>query len=284
MLVIIDIILSERFFMSLLIVNKETCTRCNACIDVCPVSIIAMGEEVPQVTFDACIACGHCVAVCPTSAIDNTKAPLTKQKTLPSMPVINSETAELFLRSRRSVRSYKDQPVQREELTKLLDIARFAPTGGNSQGISYLVIDKKESLKDITEIAICYMEEEVAKNTPWAVFYSPVVKRYRTTKEDVILRDAPALIVAKGSTQNLMAKDSTRFTLEYVELYAPSMGLATCWAGFISLCVDSGYKPMLDYIKLPEGQSITGALMVGYSKHIYKRAVDRAPLDVSFAN
>ena len=59
--------------MSLLIVDKTTCTQCGTCAAVCPPGIIYFKEknyprQLPG-TDAVCIRCGHCVAVCPTGAL-----------------------------------------------------------------------------------------------------------------------------------------------------------------------------------------------------------------------
>jgi NAD-dependent dihydropyrimidine dehydrogenase PreA subunit len=51
------------------IVNKETCTGCNACVDSCPVEAIAMDGDVAVISVDDCIDCGACVGECPVEAI-----------------------------------------------------------------------------------------------------------------------------------------------------------------------------------------------------------------------
>ncbi len=51
------------------IVDKETCTGCANCVDVCPVDAIEMVDEIAVVS-DACIDCGQCVDECPVDAIE----------------------------------------------------------------------------------------------------------------------------------------------------------------------------------------------------------------------
>src|SRR5471030_2363457 len=134
--------------MSLITLNEEKCIKCGMCVKECPVGVLKMNENGhEEVNAKNCLACGHCVAVCPKEAIDNEKSPLEKQIKANSLPKLNAEEAESFLRSRRSIRSFKEIDVPREKLIKLVDIAHFAPTASNSQGVSYKIVDDKDTIK-----------------------------------------------------------------------------------------------------------------------------------------
>ncbi len=52
-------------------VTDETCTRCDACVDVCKEAAVSFASEnaVPVIDDDRCLACGACVAVCPTGTL-----------------------------------------------------------------------------------------------------------------------------------------------------------------------------------------------------------------------
>jgi uncharacterized protein (DUF362 family)/NAD-dependent dihydropyrimidine dehydrogenase PreA subunit len=49
--------------------NPEWCTGCGACIEQCPVSALAMCDNLPQVDPEVCITCFCCQEVCPEKAI-----------------------------------------------------------------------------------------------------------------------------------------------------------------------------------------------------------------------
>lgn len=270
--------------MDLIQVNQEKCIGCGLCAEICPSGSIVMENQAPQQdTGRTCIACGHCVAVCPEAALDNVKAPLAKQLPLEKVPVLDADTAARFLRSRRSIRRYQEKPVPREKIVQLLEIARLAPSGGNTQGVAYQVIDNAETLGKITAATIDWMEEQLQSGSPWAQYYSGVVDTFRKTGQDVILRNAPCLIVAVTAKDfRPRGRDNTHFSLAYAELYAPAIELGTCWAGFFEGCASANYKPLLNILKLPENMVVTGGLLVGFPKYTYKRLVDRNPLQVSW--
>ena len=225
-----------------------------------------------------CIACGHCVAVCPSAAIDNIRTPVEEQVDITEdFPKLNESQAEYFLRSRRSIRAYKDRSASREQLTKLVNIARMAPTGSNVQGISYVVVENTQLVKKATELTIEWME-----NSPLKDKLKNLIKGYRDNGIDGIFRGAPNLVLAIANNNFSRGRENSIFSLAYLELYAPSLGLGSCWAGLFEICALAPNSPMLTLFNIPEGKKITGAVMVGYPKYRFKRLVERDPLEVTF--
>jgi nitroreductase/NAD-dependent dihydropyrimidine dehydrogenase PreA subunit len=271
--------------MSTLLVEQEKCLVCGACADVCPADFIAMGAEGPEERENSrCIECGHCVAVCPTAAMDHVLTPLAEQEPIRKDLVWDAAAAKQFLRSRRSIRTYKDRKVPREELVQLLDVARFAPTGSNRQGISFQVISDEERLHAIWKAIIAWMEEQVASAQGRGFTYLKIHIQASYRGKDTILRGAPHLILALApdTLGQSAGRSNAEFVLAYAELYAPAIGLGTCWAGFVQHCAFSGYEPLLKLLDIPEGKQLAGALMAGYPEHRYQRMVNRNPLEVEW--
>ncbi|TCL75165.1 nitroreductase [Hydrogenispora ethanolica] len=270
--------------MSLLSVDQAQCVRCGTCAAVCPIGggLIAMGEKGPEAQEDdSCIGCGHCVAVCPTAALDNRRAPLGKQAAAPQERRWDAGQAAQFLRSRRSIRNYRPEAVPRETLLQLLDMARFAPTASNRQGISFRVISDREKLKRIAAATVGWLEQTVASGGMKSA--AGHIRAFQKG-EDTILRSAPHLILAlcpRGTAE--VGRSSADFMLAYAELYALALGLGTCWAGLLQYCAFSGYSPLLELLELPADREVAGALMAGYPRFHYQRLVDREPLAVSWS-
>ena len=264
--------------MGLITVNKEKCIKCEQCIKECPSFVLKMGQNGPEEVADSrCIACGHCVAVCPVDAIDNSKTPKDKQVDAKDFPKLNGEQAEHFIRSRRSIRSYQEKSVSREELTKLVDIARFAPTGSNSQGISFLVIEDKQIVEKATELTIRMIEKSPLKDS-----LKGLIRSYREDGVDSILRGAPNLIITTADKDFSGGRGNSISCLTYLELFAPSIGIGTCWAGFLEYCAGIKGSPLPKLFNIPETKIITAAVMVGYPNYSYKKLVDRNPLEVTY--
>ena len=50
-------------------INNEACLGCGACVDICPVGCIKIGEDQKaEIDQDMCISCGSCAASCPVGA------------------------------------------------------------------------------------------------------------------------------------------------------------------------------------------------------------------------
>jgi nitroreductase/NAD-dependent dihydropyrimidine dehydrogenase PreA subunit len=265
--------------------NNEqlNCTKCGICVDVCPLRIIRMRQNGAKLMWPgACIHCGHCVAVCPRRSFVHEKIAISDQVSLEGLSALSSEDAARLLRARRSIRCYKKDDVSKEKCLELLDIARFAPSPNNQQGISYIVITNRELLKKITDLTIQWMDKQLKDNVECVKPYAGIVKTYYKTGRDVILRDAPNLVIATASRELTTGRDSSRYSLAYAELYAPSLGLGTCWAGFFEMCAFAGYCELLELLNIEEGKVVTGAIMLGYPKYTYYRLVDRNPLEITW--
>ncbi|MGV8073431.1 MAG: nitroreductase family protein [Syntrophobacteraceae bacterium] len=272
--------------MELIKVDRRKCKKDGACVEVCPACILELDpDEGPRMKPNQsqyCLGCGHCVAVCPHGAIDNAKNPLAKQVPLTGYTIPDQQTAFTFLRSRRSIRKFKDEPVPKEVLLKVLEIARYAPSEHNDQGISYIVVSGREILSRMSEIVVDWLSEMVRSQPKLARAFgaSAIIQTYKDG-EDIILRRAPQVIVAVGSKKRSTVPIATYLALEYVEIYAPVFGLGTCWAGYAQICARQT-SAMSEFLEIPEDQVISGMMMVGYPKHAYHRLPERNPLQVQW--
>lgn len=272
--------------MSLIRVDLEKCEREGFCADVCPLGILTMDDEAgPQVVrglAQHCIACGHCVAACPHGALDNVRNPLSAQGLLPRYPVVDASTALAFLRSRRSIRRYRNDQVPREQIAKALEAARYGPSGHNSQGISYLVVDDPSALRHITSLVVEWMRGLVETQPDLASrLHMPGIIRAHENGEDRILRNAPVLIAAFAPKNLNPAPVTATLALEYLELYATTLGLGTCWAGYTQVCAQQ-FAPLVEFLKIPKDCVVTGMMMLGYPKCRYYRLPERNPLSITW--
>ncbi|HSW57742.1 MAG TPA: nitroreductase family protein [Dehalococcoidales bacterium] len=260
-------------------INRTTCRQCGMCAGVCPGSIIAFREKsYPRKMpgFDLmCIKCGHCVAVCPTASLTHKEVPVEKCPPIQKELLISPEQCAQFIRARRSIREFKDQPVPRELIQRLIDISHYAPTGHNNQEVEWLVIDDKEILLNIERAAVGWLKEMIEKQPQMAAmmnFKGLLLKQEKELKS--FLRGAPALVCAVATKNSPMALIDSTIALTTLELAATSLGLGGCWAGMVYFMAGS-YAPVQAVLGIPAGKAGYGFMMLGFPEFRYSRMVAR---------
>jgi NAD-dependent dihydropyrimidine dehydrogenase PreA subunit len=61
-----DVLMATYFLRE---TDKERCTGCGACVEICPVQVIKMEGDFPVIDQEWCIGCGVCAVPCPASAV-----------------------------------------------------------------------------------------------------------------------------------------------------------------------------------------------------------------------
>lgn len=262
--------------MSLFTVDADKCTGCGACVAECPVKIIAMpeGTKLPALAQggeDLCINCGHCVSVCPEAALALATMKPDDLPVVDSDKLLSTEEVEHFFRSRRSIRAFKKKEVSDETFQRLIEIARYAPTGHNMQPVEWLVIRDREEVKRLAGLVVDWMKIVIEKQPELAemMHMSNIVLAWRFGI-DVVLRDAPHMIVAHGPLLSPTAHMASIIAMTHLELAAPSLGLGGCWAGFFDAATQN-YEPLKEALALPAGNISQCSMMIGYPKYKYHR-------------
>ncbi len=271
--------------MSLITVEKQRCTKDAICAHVCPRAIIRLNkadgypEMVPGGEM-LCMRCGHCVAVCPNGALSHVDTPIGLATSIEEGLNITPQQTEQFLRSRRSIRHYLDKPVAKEIIERLIEIARYAPTGSNTQLVQWLVITDKERIRGISKLAVDWMRELLKGGTTTPPYLPQVVAAW-DAGYDAVLRGAPTLIVAIAPRETRNGLVEVTLSLAYFELAAQNMGLGTCWAGMLQHAIEASPK-VKAAVGIPEGFPHHYPMMLGYPRYRYYRLPQRRPPQISW--
>jgi nitroreductase/NAD-dependent dihydropyrimidine dehydrogenase PreA subunit len=266
--------------MSLLTIDKDNCAQDGLCAAECPANIILFKgkNSYPELVPDGetmCLECGHCVAVCPHGALDHAGVPLASCPEIDTTVALSEAHIEQFLRSRRSVRRFKDKAVQPATLQRVIEIARYSPTGSNSQRVEWMVINDKDRLHALSAHVIDWMRGILKADPKSAAMpYLPRMIQAWEAGKDAVLRGAPCLVVAIAPEQARSGMVDLALALSYLELAAPAFGLGTCWAGLLQGAVLSnpGLKATLG---IPDDYPHHYPMMIGYSKAKYYRLPER---------
>ena len=265
-------------------VDSDSCTRCGTCAEICPMGIIdpTSGGTLPQVQKEnerKCISCGQCEAFCPSGAlVRGTES--RKQTSASGEGEIPAEKLGIYLKSRRSIRHYRTEPVAKETITSILDIARYAASGSNSQPVEWLVIHDPREVQKIGKLTVDWMRELAKSNHPISS-YAPHFIAAWESGNDLICRNAPHLLFPTIPEENPIAPTDAIIALTHFDIAAPAFGIGTCWAGFVA-GASLNYEPLQDLLALPNGRVTGYAMMFGHPEYRPAFIPSRKPLKVTW--
>jgi nitroreductase len=186
-----------------------------------------------------------------------------------------------FIKFRRSIRSFKETPVEREKIEKILQAAAWSPTGGNRRLFRYVVIDGNEKIRNFAARGLKALDRYAASIPPEKVVTLPnpkyleiwktMYRLFETNGTDRLLFDAPLVITLVGSTPD---KLDAGIASSNMELMASALGLGACYIGFFGLAaeVDPDLKKSLG---ITPKETILTTLIFGYTDRKYLRTVNR---------
>lgn len=253
-------------------IDREKCISCGACVKDCITYSLEQDEnriaKVKDGGENLCISCQHCLSVCPTGAISvNDKNPQDAS----SVNYGNPDMILSLIKSRRSIRQFKNEEISVEEFEKIKEMLPYIPTGCNFNGLYFSFVESRSSMDDIRE----YVNKKVLKliSNKFTAKYAGKFVRYKKAfeqGEDIIFRNAPHMIVVSSHIHAPCANVDPIIALSYIELYAQSLGLGTCWCGFAQACFKLLPK-LSNMVNIPDGYKPVYVMLLGKSDVKYHR-------------
>jgi nitroreductase len=176
-----------------------------------------------------------------------------------------------LIRSRRSIRRFSDRAVGREDIARLLEAARWAPSNHNRQPWRFLVIEDKPlinrlaeavrqglsvKLKSLPEAAAAYADEF----THYATFFSNAPMLLVVLHKQPVSVSAPLLAGLKNPDLISGEPLSVAMAVQNLLLAAQALGLGTCVLTG-PLLVQAALAGALD---LPAGHDLTCLVALGH--------------------
>ncbi|MBD5391328.1 4Fe-4S dicluster domain-containing protein [bacterium] len=269
-------------------VDKSKCIKCGKCINVCSGMVIEFGgdgypemAEFERYGWRGCWRCQHCLAVCPTGAISIFgKKP--ENSLLPPPPEMGDYMEQLIV-NRRSCRRYMDKNVEQNTISRILSVMAAAPTGGNSCNVEYTVINDKDRVKQIWNVAYSQMEEAAKKHiytSSFSDFYYKKMKQSEKTvrKNDLLFCGAPHLFIAHEKCVGKWAEDSKvncNIATIYFELIANAFGLGTIIMSYPSEVLLELAPKAREMLGIPSDHYMKLIVGFGYPEIEYARGVQK---------
>lgn len=287
-------------------IDADVCKQCGSCAMTCPVAILEQKERrtIPVIDADLgrCQSCGHCVAICPQGALSHSHFPEGTVTPIRSDYVPTYDHVLELIRGRRSKRTFKEKPVSRDVIDKVLDVARFGPSGHNEQSTEFIVVQDKEIIQELTVLTAkgltrmampfrytigrmimrLMMGQRGAKYVgELAPELEGIVDLYNNGT-DLILREPPVLILfCADSVGGTFAGTNANIAVQNAALAAETLGLGCYYPGFLVYVSESNDK-IGELVGLPETHKIYGALAMGYPRLKFKKWPERNPAKVTW--
>lgn len=266
-------------------INAKKCIGCGKCITDCFPHDISLIDQKAIPKNVSCINCGHCVAVCPQNAVSMDHYDMREVKEYDKDSFsISSERLLNFIKFRRSVRQFKNLPVEKEKLEQIIEAGRFTQTASNMQDVSFTVIEdtilplKKlvmQTLKDMGKELIDSKTEDIRLRR-YGVLWHQMWSSYQKDPiaGDRLFFNAPCIIAISSSFEVDGALAASN-----MELMADALGLGTFFSGFFVAATD--HNPAIkDMLSLKDDKKLICCMVIGYPSITYQRTVPRKKPDI----
>lgn len=244
--------------------DEENCISCGLCAAMCTTGKITASEDKsPKIQSDApCISCGQCIAVCPKAAL-STDTPAFSVPTEDTVyrSGIDGVLFSGYLKSRRSVRVWKKKSVSHEDLTQLIDVAAYAPSACNIHPVKWVIVSNPATVQEFAQASIAALKA-LPDDHPMAQL-SQMLIASTEAGADPVCRNAPALLIAASDADQEYGLIDSIIALSYIDAFAPSIGLGTCWVGYVMIMLR--LKPELgNILGIPKDWTPQYAMLAGY--------------------
>lgn len=273
-------------------IDKSLCKSCGRCLRECGKHIQIQEDKHISPDNPRCIKCYHCYTICPENAIklkNKVKMPTYNQELFKS---ITEDNLTNFLAYRRSIRSFQKREIDNSLIEKLIDRARYIPSGGNSHSYEFTVLKSgKVRSNIIDELTKIYKMRSYMLNNPvLRNIVKPFVNRkmrgflknksYRErmkslvkriyTGDDPFFYYAPVVIIIHSSQQIPTPKEDCVLAGYNIALLAQTMGLGACFVTLAQNAINTSNR-CKKIINLSSRDNVNAVVVVGYPSMRHER-------------
>jgi nitroreductase len=206
------------------------------------------------------------------------------------------------IRTRRSIRDFTGEKLPDEDLEKILDAARYAPSPENMQMWRYVIIRDDQELKEFIAKVSQNAASEVFGSAPYELtqgrlWYLPDRNRPGTFEDmrsgDLFLYPQDADVVIIGCGSETFHDSPLIYELEYFGSIVVAMGILNMWYAAHGLGYGAGFQAfpimeprrnelLCDRIGIPRSWVPVATLSIGIPKKPRMMGPSRYPLESVF--
>lgn len=244
-------------------IDRDACIGCGLCRRDCPANNILIEQKQAKILAQDCIFCGHCVAICPKAAVSITGFDEPPME-IKQPAALDPQELLLAITTRRSIRQFTERKIPPGLLAQIVEAGRLTPTGGNTQDVSFLVLEN--DLDRFEQPAVRLFRRML----PLMKLVNPVARR-TVIDDHFFFKQAPAaiIIVAPDPVNGALAAAN-------MELMAEALGLGVLYSGFFSMAVNRS-RQLRNMLGLNRGEKAVLTLVLGYSSVRYPRTAPKEP-------
>jgi nitroreductase len=190
--------------------------------------------------------------------------------------------ARRLILSCRSIRRYKEETVPEQEVLKLLDVARRAPTAGNLQLVRWMAMSGIEKAERFTALTMEWFDTTARRDPAISGRYNIdfLMARYREG-HDPILRGAPNAVFALTDKSAAWGQTDCAIAMTYFCLAAHAGNIGSCWCGF-GVWALKNFMPLRDFLGLEQDDVVHAVAFFGRSDMAYHALPPRKPLRLAW--
>ena len=167
--------------------------------------------------------------------------------------------------SRRSVREYTQEQVDKELLTAVIEAGRCAPSGGNAQLTHFIVIQNPDILSELIRISKIEFAKIIPDENTYASLRSTIEHAHMPDFHFNYMWWAPTLIITAHKKGHTNAMADSVCAIENMTIAAESLGLGSCYINPPHWLDDSeGFREFMYTIGLGKDETVTASLALGY--------------------
>lgn len=168
------------------------------------------------------------------------------------------------IKNRRSIRKYKNTEVSDDKIVSVIESARIAPSGSNTQPWKYIIV-KSKSAREL--IANCANHQAWMTSAPVHIVAVADISSRIKNAPSISIDEDTCLFEVKQIIRD------TAFSIENILLEAVSQGLGTC------VVADFRQESIRPILNIPDGKFVVAVITLGYAQSEQIRSHTRKPLE-----